>query len=192
VAVVDADIGWEVAMATDRAVDAVRIPLNHGKVALIDAEDLPRVAPYRWHASYDGRSDRWYAVRGERLGTGEGARVRTVRMHRAILDAPPGMEVRHGNGDGLDNRRANLRLMTRTQRNAQRGMFRTNTSGYRGVSWFAPLGRWRAKLRYGGTQLHLGYHATAEAAARAYDAKAAELYGVQAYRNFPDGADNES
>jgi len=159
--------------------------LNHGKFALIDAEDLPRVAPYRWHATHDADTGRWYAERGERLGKGKGARVRTVRMHRAILDAPPGMEVRHRNGDGLDNRKANLVLCTRAQRNTTNRLFRSNTSGYRGVSWFAPAGRWRAKLRHGGTQLHLGYYATAEEGARAYDAKAAELFGVYAYQNFP-------
>jgi len=57
--------------------------------------------------------------------------------------------------------------------------------GYRGVSWHAPLGKWRAGIVRRPLRLHIGYYETAEEAARAYDEKARELFGQGAYQNFP-------
>ncbi len=160
-----------------------RVPLNHGKEALIDVADLPRVAAHRWYvACEDGR---WRAQRGERVEEGGRTRVRIIRMASFILGAPPGVHVAHVNGDGLDNRRANLRLSTPREDGARRRLNRNNTSGYRGVSWHAPLGKWRAGIVRRPLKLHIGYYATAEEAARAYDDKARELFGDGAYQNFP-------
>ncbi len=166
--------------------DAIRIPLNHRKYALIDAEDASRVAPYRWYASYDG--DRWVAARGERIGHGAGTSVRTVYMHRAILDAPPELGVTFLNGDTLDNRKENLRMSTPAERGAKRRRNRNNTSGYRGVSFDTHSGLWRAVVRHSGVYVSAGYFRTPEEAARAYDAKASELFGAFAYRNLPRNA----
>jgi len=170
--------------------DTIRIPLNHRKYAVIDAEDALRIAPYRWHAQC--RDGIWFAARGEWVGQGAGASVRTVWMHRVILDAPPGVGVTHRNGDGLDNRKTNLRLCTRQQRGAKRRRNRNNTSGYRGVSYDAHSGRWKGVLRHGGRYLSLGYFATPEEAARAYDAAAREAFGEFAYRNIPADGDESA
>lgn len=67
-----------------------------------------------------------------------------------------------------------------------------STSRYVGVSWHTSHKKWRAQLTtyQGGKQVHAltKYFATEEEAARAYDAKARELYGDQARLNFPDDA----
>ncbi len=167
----------------DDAGGAARVPLNHGRYALVDAEDLARVAAYRWYAAEE--DGRWHAQRGERVTEGGRTRVRIVRMHRFILDVPPDVHVAPVNGDGLDNRRSNLRVSTPREDQARRRLNRNNTSGYRGVSWHGPLGKWRAGIVKRPLRLHIGYYATAEAAARAYDAKARELFGEAAYQNFP-------
>jgi hypothetical protein len=169
--------------------DVIRIPLNHGKYALIDAEDAPFIAPYRWYASYDG--ERWVAARGERIGHGRRAPVRTIYMHRAILAAPPEMGGTFLNGDTLDNRKANLRLSTRSERGARRRRNKNNTSGYRGVSFDTHSGRWRAVVRCGGVYVSAGYFRTPDEAAHAYDNKARELFGSVAYQNMP-GNNSES
>ena len=160
-----------------------RIPLNHGREALVDTEDLPRVAAHRWYAACE--DGRWRAQRGERVREGDRARVRTIRMANFILGAPPGAHVAHVNGDGLDNWRANLRLSTPREEGARRRLNRNNRSGYRGVSWHAQTGKWRAGIVRRPLKLHIGYYATAAEAARAYDARACELFGEHAYRNFP-------
>lgn len=153
---------------TDRPGPA-RIPLNHGREALVDTEDLPRVAAHRWYAACEG--DR--------------ARVRTIRMANFILGATCAPGGAHVNGGGLDNRRANLRLSTPREEGARRRLNRNNRSGYRGVSWHAQTGKWRAGIVRRPLKLHIGYYATAAEAARAYDARACELFGEHAYRNFP-------
>lgn len=101
------------------------IALTRGKHALVSDEDFERVSQYNWQARPYGR--RWYAsgrITGER---------RTDTMHRFIMGAPAGMDVDHINGDGLDNRRENLRVVTRAENLANRGTFKNNKLGVRGV-----------------------------------------------------------
>lgn len=145
----------------------VLITLTKGKSTIVDEADYSRVAGVNWQAHDD--DGRWYAVsRG------------TLRMHRVILGAPDGVQVDHINGDGLDNRRANLRLATHRQNTLNRAR---RGDGFKGVS--RRQGRWLARAGRNG-QFYLGHFGTPEEAARAYDAKARELYGAFARLNFPE------
>jgi len=67
--------------------------------------------------------------------------------------------IDHVNGMRADNRLANLRLATSGQ-NAQNkhGLQLSNTSGYRGVSWFPSRTKWVVKINVNGKQHHLGYY----------------------------------
>jgi hypothetical protein len=86
-----------------------RIPLTQGKEAVIDAADLPRVAALAWHADYSRAARRWYAVHTR-------PDDRRLYLHRFLLGAGPDEIVSHVNGDGLDNRRANLRRWRKAKR----------------------------------------------------------------------------
>ena len=99
-------------------------------------------------------------------------------MHRVILNAPPGVEVDHINGNGLDNRRSNLRLATRAQGQANRGRFKSNKSGYKGVHFDKQLGKW--KLAFS------AHFDTAEEAAQMYDRIARIVFGEYAKTNYDD------
>lgn len=150
--------------------------------ALVDAADLPLVEGYKWMASMGDRAGHlFYAVRsfGPRNG-----RKTYVRMHRLILGAGPGDMVDHVNRNGLDNRRANLRLCSASQNSTNRDYPR-NEFGFRGVSRYA--GRFRARVSPGPCRpaRTLGYFATPEEAARAYDAAAVARFGPFAQLNFP-------
>jgi len=92
----------------------------------------------------------------------------SLRLHRFITSAPDNMVVDHINGDRLDNRLVNLRIVT-TAQNAQNQKINCSysRSGIRGVSWFARDSKWRAYVSSGGKQHHLGYFETKEEAARA-------------------------
>lgn len=117
---------------------------------------------------------------------GSGRRGQTILMHRLITGAAPGQEVDHVNRDGLDNRRANLRVATRSQQIANQDIRLDNTSGYRGVSWRRDSRRWQAQLTVNGKWRGLGCYDDPEDAARAYDAAAREHFGEFAVLNFPD------
>jgi len=154
------------------------VPLTQGQIALIDDADEPIVAGVRWKVLDHGR--RLYAV-GRIVGSSS-----TFYMHRLLLDAPPGSDVDHLNGDGLDNRRENLRLATRSQNLWNSRLSAANKSGYKGVAPGRQPGHWRALLVHNQRTISLGQYDTPEEAARAYDARARELHGAFARCNFPE------
>lgn len=90
---------------------------------------------------------------------------------------PGGMTVDHINGVQTDNRIANLRLATNAQQKANCGIRKTNTSGYKGVSWSKASGKWRAKINANGSEYMLGYFADPKAAYAAYVAAAHKHHG---------------
>lgn len=96
---------------------------------------------------------------------------KTVYFHREVLEAGAVEKVDHKNGNGLDNRRSNLRSSSHEQNMGNRRKNKNNTSGFKGVS--LKKGKWIAKV--GGKQL--GTFATPELAFESYKKAAVEKYG---------------
>lgn len=152
--------------------------LPTGHVALVDEGDLDLIKPYRWlHRAGWSTS---YVGAGIRLPNGKPG---TLYLHRLITGAEPGQVVDHANHNGLDNRRANLRLCTATQNNGNMRTPVTNKSGYKGVNWVPSRGKWRAEIWKCRRKHFLGSFTNPEDAARAYNAAALELYGEFALLN---------
>lgn len=163
---------------------AQEIPLTQGRVALVDDEDYERLALLHWHAELDCKT--WYAIHSFR---GDG-KYHNIRMHRAVLGFGSGDPfIDHRNGDGLDNRRTNLRPSTCSQNNRNRRLGVTNATGFKGVQRNRYCARtkkpWLGMIKFEGKTDWLGPFETIEEAARAYDAKARELFGEFARLNFP-------
>lgn len=94
-------------------------------------------------------------------------------------------DVDHINKNILDNRRANLRLVTK-QQNQHNTYKRSGTaSKYKGVAWLTSRHKWAAQMKVGGKHIHLGCFFSEEDAARAYDTKARELHKEYGRYNFP-------
>lgn len=117
------------------------------------------------------------------------ARVGRYYVHRLVMHAARGQVIDHVNGNPLDCRRANLRVVTKSQNGFNRGRAKHNTSGYKGVYWCKFTSRWRAEIRHEKKRVKLGRFDDIEAAARAYDAAAREYHGVYARTNFPCAGD---
>lgn len=98
---------------------------------------------------------------------------------------PPG-DLDHKDRDKANNRIDNLRLATQGQNKANSGPYRTNTSGFKGVSFNKQRGRWEAQIQLGGRNKNIGYFNSPEAAARAYDAAAREHFDEFAGLNFKE------
>ena len=159
-----------------------RIPLTQGKYAIVDPEDYERIAKYKWFAIRFERG--YYAVRTAKDSKG---RQRNVRMHREIMGEPKGKIIDHINHNGLDNRKANLRVVTRQQNTWNKRKQRGGCSSkYKGVTWLKRSGKWQVRITYNGKSIFIGYFEDQVDAAKAYDAKAAELYGDYAALNFPN------
>ncbi len=94
-------------------------------------------------------------------------------------------KVDHANGDGLDNRRRNLRDGSGgvNERNARKR--HDGSSQYKGVSWDSSRQAWRARIQLNGKQSFLGHFDDETAAALAYDAAAQDLFGDCAVLNTP-------
>lgn len=154
----------------------VRIPLSSRKYpnlyAIIDEEDYELVGQYSWSPrSQDQRYAQAY------IGGGRKDR-RVVLMHRLIMGFPDKGVIDHIDGDGLNNSRSNLRIVTASENNVNTATLPKGTSGYKGVSR-TRTGRWRARI---GRHL-IGTFETPVAAAVAYDRYARSVYGEIAKTN---------
>ncbi len=159
-----------------------QIPLTKGRFALVDDVDYTALlAVGRWSYARNGYAVRYY--------TDELGQRKTMFLHRTIYarilghPIPPELQVDHINRDRLDCRRANLRLATRSQNQANKGKGLNNTSNFKGVS--INQGLYEARIRYAGKRIHLGRFADAVTAARHYDCASRLLYQDFAGVNFP-------
>lgn len=146
-----------------------RIRLACGRYARVDACDYERLRAHKWHLKAN-------AYAATYVGAG-----RYVYMHKMVC----GFSLTdHRNGDGLDNRRANLRRSTHAQNTYNRGPTRRSASGLKGVSWHCQRHHWEAGIVVRGRRIWLGRFPSARLAARAYDRAARRHFGTFAWVNF--------
>jgi hypothetical protein len=150
-------------------VDVAYVTLTKGYEAIIDAADVPLVEGWNWYASVNGN-----AVYGK---TKKGSKGVTITMHRVIMGNPDGFEIDHIDGNGLNNRKSNLRLATHCENNRNRKINKNNTSGFKGVTWDNKTAKWRAKIMLNYVTRSLGYFDTPAAAYAAYVAASEKLHG---------------
>jgi len=159
-----------------------RIPLTRGKFAVVDPEDYPRLVRYKWYAHKSPHT--FYAVRS--LTNGKKLPRKNSYMHHLVIDIPPGLFCDHINHNGLDNRKANLRLATLAQNIRHRRKFKIpSRSGYKGVDWVARQRKWRARITINRRRIYLGSFKNQIQAAEAYDKAAEKYHGRFAVLNFP-------
>lgn len=147
-------------------VSTKKIPLGKDKFALVDAEDYEFLSQWKWHF-HQG-----YAAHGERIG----GRVYTTMMHRVVMMAPECIQVDHANQDKLDNRKGNLRYTDHAGNNKNKGPNSRNTSGFKGVHWHKHHKKWQVAICTSEGRKHLGYFATAEEGALAYNRAAVRYH----------------
>lgn len=160
-----------------------RVGISDGYTVLIDSEDAELIAGFNWRPlRLDKGKVYAHAWRGDLH----------LYMHRLIMGFPADREVDHINGDGLDNRKDNLRPATHSQNLANTGkprLSRQPTSRFKGVCWDKSRGKWTVFIGTGrtaqtGKRRSLGRFDDETAAARAYDAAAFQQWGEFARLNF--------
>lgn len=143
------------------------LPLTRGTFALVDQADYGSASRYRWRLECRRRAS--YAsthIAG-----------RTVFLHRWLMDAKVGQQVDHWSGDGLDCRRANLRIATASQQAANsRSRQQIKTSRFKGVYWRIAERRWIAEATLNGRKYTRRCRSELAAAA-AYNDMAKRLFG---------------
>jgi HNH endonuclease len=159
-----------------------------GRVAVVDLEDYDLVMQYRWHVQdqerrREGRLPLAYAK------TYTGMKAPGGRKHISMHTLITGFaEVDHWDGNGLNNRRDNLRDATHAQNMGNARKQPGCSSQFKGVYWSQRRtgnGKWQAYIGVNHRTRYLGRFEIEEDAARAYDAAAVEAWGEFAWLNFP-------
>jgi hypothetical protein len=143
-----------------------------GYEVLIDDDIAHMVLARKWHIS-----DRKRGIYFSASILFPDGKYRDVKLHRFIMECPPGLLVDHKNGDHLDCRRQNLRICTTAENTRNEPMLKTNTTGFRGVSFIKGKNKYRAYIMFEGRYRHLGYFDTPEEAAVRYKREARKLFG---------------
>jgi hypothetical protein len=166
-----------------------KILLTQGKFAIVDDENFEWLNQWKWCCDAKG-----YAVRHEQKSEYGNRQRKMVKMHRAIMKVSAGIYLDHINRNRLDNRKANLRIATNSQNQANAKQWQTNTSGYRGV---VQLNKnkpyniskpWGAQIVVEGKRIFKGMFETPEEASKAYGQLAKKYFGEYANLNRIGGS----
>ena len=143
-----------------------------GQYALVDNEIFNWINQWQWCV------DKGYAVRGKSKKNGK--QVSNIRMHRAIVETYQSIDksvyIDHINGNKLDNRKVNLRVVNQKQSAINRPIMSGSRVKYKGVTYEKM--KYRARIYPDGKAISLGSYDTPEEAAEAYN-RAAEQYYKQ-------------
>lgn len=153
------------------------IPLTKGVFAVVDDDWFEMLSLVAWQCS-DNRKGNQYAVKSL-------AGNKTDFMHRIIADAKKHELVDHINGNGLDNRRCNLRICSSLQNNANARKTRKKTSSkYKGVTWHSRDCKWQVQANGTQKKIYIGYFDSEKDAALAYNDYAIKTWGEFAKLNI--------
>lgn len=123
------------------------------------------------------------------VNRGGGVRVQiNAVLARVIMrmEKGDGLIVDHINGNPLDNRKTNLRVVTSQQNvcNSQKRHYRgAMSSKYKGVHHLKSVGKWKTAIKHCGQVITLGHYKSEEFAAFMYDYAAVNLHGQYARTN---------
>jgi hypothetical protein len=157
------------------------MPTSQFQVALVPDEWFEELSKHKWHADWSKDAQTFYAARHEVVS----GKRRKIYMHRVILNAPKGIKVDHKDGNGLNNCPPNIRLAPGGANQQNMRKPRTNTSGFKGVTWHKDCQKWLAQINFDRQHFNLGVFETKEEAARARDRAALKYHGEFATLNFP-------
>lgn len=165
---------------------SIRNGVGHGRLPdgtefLFDADKLYRIADTKWYRNTRADNPKeLYII--DRRGNA---------LHRALVDCPEGYEVDHISMDTLDNRSVNLRIVTHQQNQCNQALQKNSNTGVTGVN-LAPASpkKYRARIKAGRHDIHLGYYDDFTEAVQARNVGMACLFGEYGrYNDVPIAPD---
>lgn len=147
------------------------ISLTQGFEAIVDDEDYDFLMQWKWHIC---RGSHIYAMRNSAPINGKRTHI---LMHRVLCKTPDGFDTDHINGNGLDNRRSNLRAVSRSQNMWNRLPNKNGGSLHKGVHWHKQHSKWVASIQINRKRRHIGLFENEHDAAAAYTAAAERHFG---------------
>jgi hypothetical protein len=166
-----------------------RFVTDNGYEYMIDEEDAEKISKYHWfgYQSYkklaNGEVKRERKYIAARLYKDRKTPLKHIALHRVIMDAPEGLQIDHVDGNGLNNKKSNLRICNQSQNLANGKRYRNNKSGYRGVTWHKKTKKWQAEITINHKRVALGYFHSPVEAGIAYNEAAKKSFGEFARLN---------
>lgn len=145
---------------------------NTDNEMLCDKENVKELLNYHWN------EHRGYA----RSSIGK----KKLYAHRIVMnldDYEINKQIDHINGNTLDNRKQNLRVVTSQQNGMNSAIRKDNTSGVTGVGWDKSRNIWYARIQYNNRQIYLGYYTNFEDAVKARIKAENKYFGEYGYNN---------
>ena len=151
--------------------------LADGTTFLFDKDRFDRIKNMNWYRNYNDDTGKVLYITNH-----DG-----YKLHQYLMECPKGYEIDHISLDTLDNRSCNLRIVTHQQNQINQPLQRNNTSGVSGVSFYSPRGKFRARIKIGQHDIHLGYYQTFEEAVQARNVGMECMFGEYGrYNDVPE------
>jgi hypothetical protein len=147
------------------------IPIYGGSFALVDQDNYDKLITIRWYLS----------SRGHVIGRiPQDKSYKMILMCRFVMSLPPmKFSIEYINGDKLDNRELNLKIVQRTIDTKPLN----KTSIHRGVSFHKPSGKWEVRIKVDSKLIRIGLFSNEAAGANAYNFFASHYFGQYACLN---------
>lgn len=160
-----------------------KIDLGEGKFTIVEPPDYYRLQHFKWWLHSNGTN--LYAAR---TAITDDLQSKIIFLQRQIMQPPDDLVVDHKNCVSLDNRLANLRVVTQAENMRNRRKRKNTSSRFIGVWFDKKRNKWTAQIRYQGKKLWLGRFTSEIDAAKAYDVTAKKYFKEFARLNFPEDA----
>lgn len=161
-----------------------KVFFNRGGFFIVDKKDLKKITQYTWHTNHgrekNGKKYGVYArtyVYTKNYDFDTGWKATCLLAHRLICSPPKGFQVDHANGNTLDNRRCNLRVVTQSNNQRNQRIRTKNKNLIPGVSFYKRDGNYRVQMSVNGKNKHFGYFETKEKAEKFLKQKHVEFFG---------------
>lgn len=128
----------------------IKILLTQDLYSIIDLDDFEKVKLYKWFAHKNKNS---VYVETNMIKNGK---YTTVKLHRFLMNCPFDKIIDHIDGNGLNNCKSNLRICNHSQNNMNKRIPITNTSGFKGVSYYKKTNNWTSQLMIKKKTLYFG------------------------------------
>ena len=145
--------------------------VNNKGIVLVDDKDYETLSHHKWYL-LNSKNKKYAITSIDSL---------TKLMHRIIMKEPKDLQIDHIDGNGLNNKKENLRIVTSSQNNMNRSKFKNSISKFKGVQF--ENNKWRSRIRLNKKLYHLGMFENEIDAAKAYNKAAKKLFGEYAKLN---------